>query len=172
MEINIFAIVKQIWDAFTASTFFGVLKVVGAFAFIILLIADILLLSKRLQRDVKVAVYGSSAPKLKKSKYEKRWEGIKKNVLEGGVSGGKIAVIEADKMMNEILEKIGHKGKDAGEKIASVKPGQLIGAEEAAAAHELSRKIAEDPSFQVGTEELQGAIDGYEKVFRGLEVLD
>ena len=172
MEINIFAILQSIFKAFAASSFFHFLKIFGAFAFVILLIANILLLSKRLQGDWKVAFYGAKVPSLKKSKYTERWEAIKKNLVVGSLANAKIAVIEADLMFGETLEKIGYKGLDTGERIAAVKPGQLIGLEEAAQAHEIYKKIVRDSGYKIDLDEIQGALGRYEKVFRGLELLD
>lgn len=172
MEINIFGIISSIYKSFVTSGFFYYLKIVAGFLVVILLVADILLLSKRLQGDVKVAIFGSKAPRFKKSLYTKRWEAIRKGVNEGNISAGKIAVIEADKMLGEVLEKIGYKGKDTGEKIAAVKVGQLEGIQDAVRAHETFRQIVQDPSHKIGLEGLQETLAGYEKVFRGLELLD
>jgi hypothetical protein len=109
MDINIFAIIQSIFKAITDSSFFHFLKSLGAFAFVVLLIADILLLSKRLRGDWKVAFYGAKVPDLKKSKYTQKWEAIKKNAGSEDLSKAKIAMIEADLMFGEILEKVGYK---------------------------------------------------------------
>lgn len=171
MDIDIFAIFRNLAKAFIASSFFSFLKFLGAFAFVILLIADILLLSRRLKGDWKVALYGANVPPLKKTKYQKFWERIKSNVASGDLSKAKIAVIEADKMLGETLELIGYKGKDTGEKIAAVRPGQLVGIEEARQAHDIFKKIVHS-RYKIGTREILTALEGYEKVFRGLDLLD
>ena len=172
MDINIFAIIQSLFSAFAGSAFFAFIKILAAFIITILLIADILLLSKRLRGDWKVAFYGSKVPDLKKSKYTELWNRIKSDVVSGDLSKAKIAVIEADQMFSDTLEKIGYKGKDTGEKIAAVKPGQLIGLEEAKLAHEIFKRVVRDSGQEISQEEIQGALAGYEKVFRGLELLD
>lgn len=172
MDINIFAIIQSIFQAIAASSFFHFIKILAEFVIAILLIADILLLSKRMRGDWKVAFYGAKVPDLKKSKYTELWEHIKSDVLSGDLSKAKIAVIEADKMFGETLEKIGYKGKDTAEKIALVKPGQLIGLDEAKYSHEVFKKIVHNSSYEINLAEIQAALGGYEKVFRGLELLD
>lgn len=172
MAIDIFSILQSAFNAFVNSSFFHFVKILAGFIIIILLIADILLLSKRLQGDWKVAFYGSKVPDLKKSKYTGKWETIKRNLVEGNITGAKIAMIEADQMFGETLEKIGFKGKDTGERIAVIKPGQLIGLEEAKLAHEVFKKIVHDSRYEINLSEIQAALAGYEKVFRGLELLD
>jgi hypothetical protein len=172
MDINIFSIFSSAYHAFVASSFFHFIKILAAFIIAILLIADILLISKRIQGDWKVAFYGAKVPGLKKSKYMERWETIRKNVELGNISNAKIAIIEADQMFGETLEKIGYKGKDTGEKIAAVKPGQLIGLEEVIQSHDIFKKVVRNSGHEIDVEEIQEALAGYEKVFRGLELLD
>lgn len=172
MDINIFAIVQSLWKDFTASAFFAFLKGFGIFAFAVLLIADVLLLSKRLRSDWKKAFYGENVPPLRKSRYLELWERIKRDAVSGDLSKAKIAVIEADKMLGETLEKIGYKGKDTGEKIAAVKPAQLTGLEEAKLAHEVFKKVVRNSEHKIDISEIEMALSGYEKVFRGLELLD
>ncbi|MFA6193993.1 MAG: hypothetical protein WC726_03985 [Parcubacteria group bacterium] len=172
MNINIFAIFQSAFTAFASSSFFGFIKILAGFIIVILLIADILLLSKRVRGDWKTAFYGAKVPDLKKSKYEEKWEKIRQNVQSEDLHKAKIAVIEADQMFGETLEKIGYKGKDTGERMAEVKPGQLIGLEEAKYAHEVFKKIVHNSSHEIDVAEIQVAIEGYEKVFRGLELLD
>jgi hypothetical protein len=172
MDIDIFAIFQSLSKAVAASAFFHFLKSFGIFAFFILLIADILLISKRIRGDWKVAFYGAKVPDLKKSKYTEKWEKIKGNAHSGDLPKVKIAMIEADQMFGETLEKIGYKGKDTADKIAAVKPGQLIGLEEAKGSHEVYKKVVRNSGSDVSAEEIQAALEGFEKVFRGLELLD
>ena len=53
-----------------------------------------------------------------------------------------------------------------------VKPGQLIGLEEAKYSHEIFKKIVRNSGHEIDIAEIQAALEGYEKVFRGLELLD
>jgi hypothetical protein len=172
MDINIFAIFQSLFSGFAQSSFFAFIKILAGFVIVILLIADILLLSKRIRGDWKIAFHGAKVPDLKKSKYMERWESIKSNMESGDTSKAKIAMIEADQMFGETLEKIGYKGKDTGERIDGVKPGQLIGLEEAKFSHEVFKKIVRNSGHEVSLEDLQSALAGYEKVFWGLELLD
>jgi hypothetical protein len=172
MDINIIATFQSFFSVFAHSSFFYFIKILAGFVVAILLVADILLISKRIRGDWKTAFYGAKVPDLKKSKYTEKWESIKSNVKSGDVSKAKIAMIEADQMFGETLEKIGYKGKDTGERIDVVKPGQLIGIEEAKISHEVFKKIIHNSSHEIDIPEIQTALGGYEKVFRGLELLD
>ncbi|HUD09094.1 MAG TPA: hypothetical protein VMQ48_03335 [Candidatus Saccharimonadales bacterium] len=172
MDINIFAIFQSLFSGFAHSSFFAFIKILAGFIIAILLIADILLISKRIRGDWKIAFHGAKVPNLKKTKYMERWEGIKNNAESGDMAKAKIAMIEADQMFGETLEKIGYKGKDTGERISAVKPGQLIGLEEAKFSRVVFKKIVHSSSHEMNIVDIQAALGGYEKVFRGLELLD
>jgi len=172
MDTDILGVFSSLYHAFFESRFFFYIKLVSAFAIFVLLIADILLLSKRIQADVKVAIYGANVPRLKKTEYAKKWESILNHLREGTVSSGKIALVEANKMLDEVLGKVGFKGANLEEKIGMIKPGQIVGISEVTEAHELYKKIIENPAHEVEMGEIKKAVDDYEKVFRGLELLN
>ncbi len=170
MDVNIFSILSSLWSSFVSSSFFYYLKIVAGFVTAILLIADILLISKRARTDVKVAIYGANVPKFKKEKYRERWANIMKRVEEEGISGGKIALVEADRMFDEVLEQAGYKGKDVAEKLSQVPPGHLIGVNEVTLAHEISEKILFDPAYEIDQDEIREHLIAYERFFTGLEI--
>jgi hypothetical protein len=169
MDGNSLAIV---WNAFFHSTFMFYIKIIAAFMIVVLLVADLLLIRLRLVGDIKLAIYGSKIPFANKAKYAKTWIEIKKRLELGSVASGKIAIIESDKLLGEILEKMGHTGKDTEERMKIVKPGLIIGIEEAAKSHEIFKKIVQDPSYEISLEEIRSTMDAYERVFNGLELLE
>ena len=170
MDTNFVTIFLAFWSAFAQSSFFFYLRIVAGFIIAILLIADILLLSKRVRTDVTVAIYGANVPKFKKEKYRERWANILKRVEEEGISGGKFALIEADRLLGEVLEKVGYQGKDVTEKLGKIPAGQLIGVSEVEAAHNISEQVLLDPVLEMSLDEIKAALAGYEKFFSGLEI--
>ncbi len=172
MELDFAGLFASAMKSFAESIFFYYFKVVAAFVVVVLLIADLLLLAKRVRKDVRIAVYGSSAPRIRKTEYVKKWEAIQRGIEEGSIAAGKIALIEADRMLGEVLGKAGYEGKDTGEKLSSVKAGQLEGAHEASESHKICQRIIEDPTYSIDQGALREALSGYEKVFRGLGVID
>lgn len=172
MELDIGSFFSSFWSSFSQSSFFFYLKVIAAFAIVVLLVADILLLSKRMRTDLRVALYGSGTPRLKKSKYFSDWENIKRRLDEGNTASGKMALVEADRMLDEILGKLGYAGKDAEEKIQNIKPGQLVGIEDIKETQILCDRIIENPAYKASLEEIKAALGVYERVFRGLEIIE
>ena len=123
MDINIFTIIQSLFSAFAHSAFFGFIKILAGVHHCHSSHRRYSALSKRLRGDWKTAFYGAKVPSLKKSKYTEKWEEIKKNAESGDMSKAKIAMIEADQMFGETLEKIGYKGQDTAEKIGTSETG-------------------------------------------------
>lgn len=158
--------------AFFKSNFFFYVKVFSAFVSILLFIDIILLLSKRIRTDWRIAFYGTPVMRFKKAKYNPRWEAIKKRLKEGSAASGKIAIVEADKMLDEALGKLGYVGKDTAEKVSAIKPGHLVGIDEVREIRQFYHQIVEDPTHEIGMDEIKKAIAVYERVFRGIELID
>lgn len=172
MDFTSFGSISSFFRTFSESDFFFFVKLISGFAIAVLLIADILLLSKRVRTDMRIAVYGSGSPRLKKSKYMSRWESISKKLDDKSVASGKVAIVEADKMLDEILGKLGFSGKDTEEKITQVKSGQLVGIQEMREIHSFHKKIVDDPTYETSLNEIKTALAAYERVFRGLSLID
>lgn len=172
MDVGIFGALSSAYNSFLHSNFFFYLKIFSAFVSILLFIDVILLLSKRVRTDLMIALYGMPTGRFKKAKYIPRWEAIKGRLAAGSIAGGKIAIIEADKMLDEALGKLGFAGKNVGEKIATIKPGQLVGVGELQNTRVLYHKIMEDPGHEASLEEIKSALAMYERFFRGIEMID
>ncbi len=172
MDIDIFNFFSSAYNAFSQSNFFYYLKIFSAFVSVILFIDIILLLSKRIRVDWRVAFYGTPVMRFKKSKYNPRWETIKKRLEEGSVASGKVAIVEADKMLDEALGKLGYVGRDTAEKVSAIKPGQLVGIDEVREIRQYYHKIVEDPTHEIGLDGIKKAVAAYERLFRGIELID
>jgi len=172
MDIDIFGALPSAYNSFLQSAFFHYLKIFSAFVSILLFIDVVLLLSKRVRTDIMIALYGMPTSRFKKAKYIPKWEAIKSRLAAGSVAGGKIAIIEADKLLDEALGRLGFVGKNASDKIEAVKPGQLVGVEELRNVRSLYHKIMEDPGHEASLEEIKLALLAYERFFRGIEMID
>lgn len=172
MDINILDIFSVAYTAFVNSAFFFYLKIFSAFVSTILLIDIILLFSKRIRTDLRWALYGTPTMRFNKPTYIPRWDAIRERLAEGSIASGKLAIIEADKMMDEALGKLGYAGKNTEEKISKVKPGQLVGIDDVRNIHALHQSILEDPTHEASFEEIKTAIDAYERLLRGVGMIE
>jgi hypothetical protein len=104
-------------------------------------------------------------------KFKKEWEKIKKRISSDIEAELKLAVIEADSLLDEVLEKKGYQGKTFEEKIQDLAPDILPTLDELLKAHQLRNDIIEDPSLKIDKNEARKALSLYEKVLKELDAI-
>ncbi len=104
-------------------------------------------------------------------KIMKRWDEIKSRIEEETESEYKLAIIEADDFLNEILEKKGYKGEDFESRIEKVGKDQPLNKKEVRAAHEIRNSVVYDPDFKLDLEKAKKIIGMYERALRDLGML-
>ncbi len=104
-------------------------------------------------------------------KFKKEWEKIQKRISSDIEAELKLAVIEADSLLDEVLEKKGYPGKIFEEKIQDLVPDILPNLDELLKAHQLRNDIIEDPSFKIDKNEAKKAISVYEKILKELDAI-
>lgn len=98
----------------------------------------------------------------------KRWNKIKKRVESGLESEYKLAIIEAEDFLIEVLEERGYEGKDFEETVK--KAGKLISSieEEIVAAHEVRNSVVYDPDFKLDAERAKKTLNIYEQAINSI----
>ena len=105
------------------------------------------------------------------SKVEGKWQKIK-NRLESGIeSEAKLAVIEADSMLDGILNRMGFGGRTLGERLDRLTAVSLPNIEEVRQAHKIRNNIVHDPTYRLDLEEAKKMISVYEKALTDLQAL-
>jgi len=104
-------------------------------------------------------------------KFEKVWVKIKKRLESPLESEYKLAVIEADDLLNEILKKMKYKGESLGERLNQITADIISNIGEVRKAHDAYNNIIHDPDYQTTLEQAQKFIKIYEKAFQGLNIL-
>jgi hypothetical protein len=101
----------------------------------------------------------------------KQWLKIKGRLDTGLESEFKLAVIEADAMIDDILTKLGYAGETLGERLTQVSPNILPSVNDVAQAHKVRNNIVHDPDYRLTLEEANNAISLYEKALADLDML-
>ena len=83
----------------------------------------------------------------------------------------KLAVIEADNLLNEILARIGYQGETLGEKLKQLTSLKLSNLDQALEVHKIRNSIVYDPDYRLSLEQAQKAIEIYEKSLKELQAL-
>lgn len=101
------------------------------------------------------------------SEHTKRWEDIVTKANSENVSDLKLAILEADILLDEMVVKMGHSGENLGERLRNVELSDFNTLSSAWEAHKVRNRIAhEGEQFILTKRETQRVIGLYEKVFQ------
>ncbi|MFH1611843.1 MAG: hypothetical protein ABH887_01080 [bacterium] len=131
----------------------------------------IILIRRDIKKYFELIIDSVEAPKVPKKKVTKQWEGIIQKLESDNTSDYKLAVIEADKMLDELLKRIGYKGDDMGARLKQLTSAQVPNLNELWSAHKVRNRIAHESNFNLTRETARRAIDAYERTFEELELL-
>ena len=98
---------------------------------------------------------------------EKRWEQVLTHLNSDKESDWRLAVLEADVLLDEMLTNMRYHGDSLGEKLKSVEKSDFLTLDSAWEAHAVRNKIAhEGASFALTEREARRVIKLYEEVFK------
>src|SRR3989344_354965 len=97
-----------------------------------------------------------------------RWQTIIKKMESENISDWKLAIIEADTLLDEMVKKMGYPGENLGERLRHVEVSDFTSLQEAWEAHKVRNRIAHDSGdqFILTAREARRVIGLFEKVFR------
>ncbi len=96
----------------------------------------------------------------------KRWKNIEYLVATHNSNDWRQAIIEADVILDEMLDRMGYEGNSIGEKLKKVEPSDFLTLNFAWEAHKVRNRIAHAGSgFVMSKDEAERVIDMYRKVF-------
>lgn len=99
------------------------------------------------------------------------WKRIDGYVRSEHPSDWKIAILEADNLLEEVITRMGYEGENFGEKLKAIKPSQFPYLDHAWEAHKFRNDIAHGTDRPLAHSEANRIIGLYERVFRELKVL-
>ena len=101
-----------------------------------------------------------------------KWEKVVVHINSTNPSDWKLAILECDIMLSEILEKMGYMQDSIGEKLKSIETSDFDNIENAWEAHKIRNQIAHEGSeFMINEREAKRVIGLYETVFREFEYI-
>jgi hypothetical protein len=109
---------------------------------------------------------------LTKRRSLKGWEQIKKRIISPAQQDWKLAILEADKILNEILKMAGYLGTDLGKKLEILTAENLSNLDEIKKAHSLADKIMKDPGMELKKEDAIIVLKSFKKAFIELNLLE
>ncbi|MCX6713043.1 MAG: hypothetical protein NTY66_02445 [Candidatus Vogelbacteria bacterium] len=107
-----------------------------------------------------------SANMEKTGKKNARWEEVERLISSDNESDLKLAVIEADKMLEDLLSTLGYAGESIGDRLMNVGKGDMESLDDAWEAHKYRNRIAHEVDFKISQHEAKQVIALYGRVFR------
>ncbi len=101
-------------------------------------------------------------------KFEKEWKRISARLDSGEGAGYKLAVIEADDLLEERLRSMGYKGGKMQDLLEQVPETIVPNVEEVSRVHELRNNIVHDPDYRLELEEANKAVAVFERALQEL----
>lgn len=108
---------------------------------------------------------------LPKGKIPKKWQEILSKIETPEEANHKLAIIEADALLDDTLKKLGFSGETMTEKIEKITAVQLKSVSDLREAHKTRNHILHDPDFRLAPQGGKDVIGLYENVLKELEVL-
>ena len=100
----------------------------------------------------------------------KQWTKVLKRLDTGKEADYKLAIIEADGLLNDILKKIGYNGKTMAKILEQLDVTILPNIEQVWKVHKIRNNVVHDPDYELRLEQAREALEIYEKTFRDLEM--
>lgn len=101
------------------------------------------------------------------------WRSIRERAFSRDPNQIKLAILEADKMVNEILTTVGFTGETTGDKINQILADELGWIRRATMkAHAYRNRLADEESSEIDPEEVKKAIHNYEVLLKEMDVID
>lgn len=100
-----------------------------------------------------------------------RWDEVKARLQKGDEPNLKLAVIEADSLLDEILKRMGLPGATFEERLKQIEVQEIKSVNKIWATHQLRDKIIHTPDFHLTQEEAEAAVGNIEEALKELEYL-
>ena len=100
-----------------------------------------------------------------------RWEEIEKHINSTREAEWKFAVIEADKLVDELLKSAGVLGDTMGDRLMNIQPGQLTTLQNLWEAHKIRNRLVHDTNYFLRYTEAKRAVGLYRKTLKELQAL-
>ncbi|TSC74889.1 MAG: hypothetical protein G01um101430_706 [Parcubacteria group bacterium Gr01-1014_30] len=104
-------------------------------------------------------------------KTQRQWAKIVSRLEKGLESEYKLAVIEADSFLDDILVKMNLKGESMVERLESAPRELISNVKDIESAHKIRNNIVHDPDYRLELEETKKAVDIYARALADLEIL-
>lgn len=172
-------LIPQIIDFFTKSAFvlkiFYYIKIIAIIYTVILFIAIILVvlnakpkkIVKELEEDMEAIFSGDG---ISAEKYEAKWREILKKLDMPDESSWHLAIIEADKFFDSVMNRLGYSGDNFSERLKQIHTTEVSNLNDIWQAHRVRNSLSHDVSFTISQDDARRTVGAYERAMKDLDV--
>ena len=100
-----------------------------------------------------------------------KWQKVQARLETANEAEYKLAVIEADNMLSDILVRLGFRGETLGDKLKTLSVAIIPNLDDVWKAHQTRNDVVHDPDYRLTLEEAQRTLAIYEAVFSNLDLI-
>lgn len=101
----------------------------------------------------------------------RQWGKVTERLDKGSEPEYKLAIIEADDLLDSSLKRMGYAGQTLEERLGKLTSATLPNIEQIYETHRLRNNIVHDPDYRLVLEEAKKALDVYSQAFKDLQIL-
>ncbi|MEK7187342.1 MAG: hypothetical protein AAB691_00670 [Patescibacteria group bacterium] len=102
---------------------------------------------------------------------QERWDKVAKRFATGTPEGLTLSVIEADKIVDDVLKSLGLEGEHMADRLGQLSPEEVGNLEGVWRAHRLRNNLVHSPDFKASPDEIERALDSFEKFLKEIKAL-
>lgn len=109
---------------------------------------------------------------LRDALFKERWTNVAKKIAVGTPDAFKVAIIDADKLVDDVLKQLGFAGEHMADRLEKIAPQDLQSLERIWRAHRLRNNLVHTPGFQISGFEAKKSLADYEAFLREVKVIE
>lgn len=155
------------WSVYVTVSLFVSLLFIALIVYCVIRIEQI-----RYHERLAFANYAKSVETQNIPRTQARWQRILDEVQSGDEQDWRLAVLEADIMLNELLDTLGYKGETMSDKLRQVERADFQSVDAAWEAYRFRNRVAhEGAAMRLDKHDVDDAIGRYQRVFREFDFL-
>lgn len=160
------------YEIFINSTFFLILKLL-LILYITILIVDIFLLIylDGIRKRLRQQFIGTNIAIFSRKKKLKEWNLIKKRLTSEESNQYKVAILEADGLLDKFLTEAGYEGETVIDKVKSIPQHFSSNIDRVIESHNLRNEIIKNENLSVSKEDAEKNVDAMEKFLKTMDIL-
>ncbi len=125
----------------------------------------------RREEDRALALAALATGAADKTRVNQEWERVLKYLNSENSADWKLAIIEADNILDALVKKMNYPGETLGERLKAIEPSDFLTLPQAWEAHRLRNRIAHESDFELTARETRRGIALFEQVFREFDYI-